>query len=117
MRMCMYVCICIYTAISNKVVIVNSWYWNRKELWVSSNTNNLFLFASTLQNIECRFIIMPQPCSNNIRWRVITHYDCMSVCMCVYVCVCAQFGCRFIVSMSRCFFICTRAAVFASFRV
>ena len=30
------VCVCVYTAISKKVVIVNSQYWNRKELWVQA---------------------------------------------------------------------------------
>ena len=44
-------------AISGKVVIVNSRYWNRKEMWGSSSTNNLLLLASTWQNIQCRFII------------------------------------------------------------
>ena len=34
MRAC--VCVCVqYTAVSRKVVIVNSRYWNRKELWVT----------------------------------------------------------------------------------
>ena len=37
----------------------------------------VLLLASILQNVECRFIIMPRgPCSNNHRWRVITRYDC-----------------------------------------
>ena len=36
--------------------IVNSRYWNRKELWGSNSTNNLLLLASILQNIECGFI-------------------------------------------------------------
>ena len=31
------------TAISKKVVIVNSRYWTRKELWGSSSTNNVLL--------------------------------------------------------------------------
>ena len=52
-----------YTAISKKAVIVNSRHWNRKELWDSSSTSNLLLLALTLQNIECRFIIMSQPYS------------------------------------------------------
>ena len=47
----------VYTAISNKVVIVNSRYWNRKELWGSSSTINVLLLALILQNIECRFIV------------------------------------------------------------
>ena len=38
------------TAISKKVFIVNSRYWNRKELWGSSSTNNLLLLTLTLQN-------------------------------------------------------------------
>ena len=46
-----------FTAISKKVVLVNSQYWDRKELWGSSSTNNSSLLASTLQDIECRFII------------------------------------------------------------
>ena len=33
------------TAVAKKVVIVNSRYWNRKELWGSSSTNSLFLLA------------------------------------------------------------------------
>ena len=41
----------------------------------SNSTDNLLLLASTLHNIECRFIIMPRPYSNNFHWRVITHYD------------------------------------------
>ena len=61
-----------YTAISEKVVIVNSRYWNRKELWSSSSTNNLLLLALTLQNMECRFIRMPRPHSNNLRLRELT---------------------------------------------
>ena len=52
-------------------------YWSRrKELWGLSSTNNLSLLASTLQNIECSFTIMPRSYSNNLRRRVITHYDC-----------------------------------------
>ena len=39
------------TVISKKVFIVNSRYWKRKELWVSSSTSNLLLLALTLQNI------------------------------------------------------------------
>ena len=66
------------TAISKKVVIliVSSRYWNQKELWGSSSSKYLLLLAFTLQNIECRFLIMPRPYSNNLRWRVITHYGC-----------------------------------------
>ena len=45
------------TAISKKVLIVNSRYWNRKELWASSSRNNLLLLALTLHNIKSRFII------------------------------------------------------------
>ena len=53
----------VYTAISKKVVIVNSRHWNRKELLGSSSWSNLLLLAKTLHNIECRFIIMPRPYS------------------------------------------------------
>ena len=45
-----YMCICIfsmYTAVSKKVAIINSQYWNRKELWGSSSTRNLLLKALT----------------------------------------------------------------------
>ena len=42
----------VYTAISKKVVIVNSRYWNRKELGASNSRNNLLLLAMTLHNIE-----------------------------------------------------------------
>ena len=63
------------TAISKKVVIVNSRYWNRKEPWGSNSTNNLLLLALNLHNIECRFIVMPRPYSNKLHWHVITHYD------------------------------------------
>ena len=56
--------------------VVYSRYWNRtEELWGSSSTKNLLLLASTLQNMEYRFIIMPRSYSNNFRWCVITHYD------------------------------------------
>ena len=65
-----------YTAISNKVVIVNGRYWNGKELWGLSSTNNLFMLELTLHNVECSLIKMPQPYSNNLRWCIITHYDC-----------------------------------------
>ena len=61
-----------YIAISKKVVMVNSRYWNRKELLGSSSTNNLLMLALTLHvNIECRFIIMARSYSNKLRWRVI----------------------------------------------
>ena len=46
-----------YTAISKKVVIINSRYWNRKELWASNSRNDLLLLALTLHNIECRLIM------------------------------------------------------------
>ena len=39
----------LYTTIFKKVIIVNSRYWNREELWSSSSTNNLLLLASILQ--------------------------------------------------------------------
>ena len=66
-----------YRAISKKVVVVNSRYWNLKELWDSSSTNNLLLLALTLQNMECRFIIIPRQYSDSLRWRIITlYYDC-----------------------------------------
>ena len=64
------------TAISKKVFIVNSRYWNRKELWGSSSTNNLLLLTLTLQNGERRLITMSRPFGNNPRWRAITYYDC-----------------------------------------
>ena len=67
----------VFTAVSKKVVIVNNRYWNRKEMWGSSSTNNLLLLALTLRNIECGLIIMPRPHNNNLRWRVITRYDCV----------------------------------------
>ena len=35
----------LFTAISKKVVIVNSRYWNRKELLVSRSRNNLLLLV------------------------------------------------------------------------
>ena len=65
-----------HKAISKKVIIVNSRYWNRKEQWSSSRRNNLLLFALTGQIIEYRFIKMPRPYSNNLRWRAITNYGC-----------------------------------------
>ena len=68
-----------YITISKKVVIVNSRYCNRKELWGLSSSGNLFLLALILHNIECRFIIMPRPNSNNLRWHVITYYDCSQI--------------------------------------
>ena len=46
-----------YTAISKKVVTVDSPYWNRKELWASSSRNNLLLLTLTLHDMECRLII------------------------------------------------------------
>ena len=61
-RTCLHVfmvCTNIHTAVSKKVVIINSRYWNRKELWGSSSTNNLLLLAFNLHNIACRFIILP----------------------------------------------------------
>ena len=64
--------------LKKKVVIVNSRYWNRKELCGSSTTINILLLALTLQNIECTFTKIPRPYSNKLvklRWRVITHYD------------------------------------------
>ena len=64
---------------TNKVVIVNSRYWNRKKLWGSSSTNILLLLALIVQNIGCRLIIMPRPYSNNLRWPVITHYNSLTV--------------------------------------
>ena len=59
-------CTVIYTDISKKVVIVNSRYRNRKEVWGSSSTNSYYWLAFTWHDIEC----------NNLRWRVITHYNC-----------------------------------------
>ena len=47
----------VQTTITKNVVIVNSRYWNRKELWGSNGRNDLLLLALTLHNIECRFII------------------------------------------------------------
>ena len=55
--------------------MVNSRYWNRKELWRSSSSSNLLLLALILHNIECRLIIIPRPYSNKLRWRVIAFYD------------------------------------------
>ena len=56
-----------------KVVTVKCPNWNRKELWGSSSTNNSTLLALTLNIIECRFIIMPRPYSDNLRGPVINH--------------------------------------------
>ena len=53
--------------------------WNRKELWDSSRANTLLQLVLTLHNIECRFIIIPRPYSNNLRLRIITHSDCFTV--------------------------------------
>ena len=60
-------CNCLYSYFK-KGHIVNSRYWK----WVSSSTGNILLLALTLHNIECRFIVIPRPYSNNLRWRVIT---------------------------------------------
>ena len=66
------------TAVSKKVVIVNTVVdaGTEKNSWGSSSTNNLLLIVLTLQNIECRFIMMPRPYSNNLHSPVFTHYDC-----------------------------------------
>ena len=62
-----------HTAISEKVVVVNSLYSNRKELWGSSRSSNLLPYY---WHWHCRFIIMLRSYKNNLLWRVITHYDC-----------------------------------------
>ena len=41
--MYVYMCMYIHTAISKEIVIVNSRYWNRKELWSSSITISIVL--------------------------------------------------------------------------
>ena len=64
-----------YTAISKKVVIVNSRYWNRRKLWGSNFSSNLLLLVLTLHNIECRLIMMPRPYSNKLFWCIISRYD------------------------------------------
>ena len=40
-----------YNLVTKKVVIVNSRYWNRKEVWGSSSTNSVLLLALNLQGI------------------------------------------------------------------
>ena len=61
--------------------IVNSRYWNRKELWGSNFSSNLLLLALTLHNIETAgwFIMMLRPYSNKLCWRVITHMTILTV--------------------------------------
>ena len=49
-----FTCLDCYYSYLKKVIMINSWYWNRKELWGSSS-NNLLLLALTLHNIESRF--------------------------------------------------------------
>ena len=61
------------TAISKKVVVVNSRYWNREELWVQAAQIIYYCYHRLCIVLECRFIITPQPYSNSLRSRVITH--------------------------------------------
>ena len=69
----------LYTAISKKIVIVHSLHWNRKELWGSRSTNTEFINVS-IDFAKCIRMqvhhIMPRQYSNNLRRRIITHYDC-----------------------------------------